>query len=214
MLLQNLQEAQSLNTAGASMLAKNNRKGAVRAFKTAVQIMESVSMSPEADGKIRSNQEQPCGAMGSMPSLDDSFYVYNQPLLFHVLPQAIDMGFYNGIIMFNLALVFHQEAVFRGDFAKFQKAKNLYQLCINLMTGDKTAASGAVILAAMNNSVHASLRLGAYDDFRSGIENLTEQAAAVSTQKSTAPTPFERMHLEEFYLNITLASEPTTAPVA
>ena len=214
MFLQGLQEAAHLNVAGASMLANNNRGGAVRAFKSAIQIMETLSMSPEADGKIRSNKEQVFGAIDMPVGVDESFFVFNQPLIFQVSPEALDMGFYNGVIMFNLALAFHQEASLKGDFAKFKKAINLYHLCTNLLAGDMTAASGGVILAAVNNSTHAFLKLGAYDQFRDGIQRLAEQAASLASQEVSAPSPFEQHHFEEFYLNITLAHEPTTAPVA
>lgn len=230
MFLQHLQEAAHLNVAGASMMANNNRGGAVRAFKTAIQIMEALSVNPEADGKIRSNQEQACSAM-EMPAhsqfhqtkgvCDEVFFVFNQPLLFHVTPEALDLGFYNGVIMFNLALAFHQEASRMGDHSKFTKAVNLYNLCANLLAGDTTAASNAVILAAVNNSTQAYLKLGAYDHFRDGIQRLSEQAACLAAHQevasdttSTTPLPFEQNHFEEFYLNITLAHEPTTAAVA
>lgn len=213
MFLQGLQEAAHLNVAGASMLANNNRGGAVRAFKTAIQIMETLSMSPEADGKIRSNREQAFGSI-DMPGLDEAFFVFNQPLLFHVTPEALHMGFYNGILMFNLALAFHQEAALKGDYAKFKKASNLYQLCANLLAGDETAAASAVVLAAVNNIAHAHLKLGAYDEFRDGIDSLADHATRLSSQDISAPTPFAQRHMEEFYLNVTLAHEPTTAAVA
>ena len=228
MFLRQLQEAAHLNVAGASMMANNNRGGAVRAFKTAIQIMEALSLSPEADGKIRSNEEQACVAM-EMPAHNhfqtkgacgEDFFVFNQPLLFHVSPEALDLGFYNGVIMFNLALAFHQEASRNGDHSKFTKAVNLYNLCANLLAGDTTAASNAVILAAVNNTTQAYLKLGAYDHFRDGIERLSEQAACLASHEelasgaSTTPLPFEQNHFEEFYLNITLAHEPTTAAVA
>ena len=229
MFLEHLQEAARLNVAGASMMVMNNRGGAVRAFKTAIQIMETLSVSPEADGKIRSNQEQGCAAM-KIPAHsvyqtkggdDEDFFVFKQPLIFQINPVALDLGFYNGVIMFNLALAFHQEAIRSCDHSKFSKSINLYNLCANLLVGDTTAASNAVVLAAVNNMTQVYLKIGAYDLFREGIHRLSQQAASLASLQEDAFTtasavhfPFEQKHFEEFYLNITLAHEPTTAAMA
>jgi len=218
--MEQLQEAARLNSVGASRLASNDRSGAVAILKTAIQIMDTISRAPEVEGHIRSNQEQVAGALDMPEScavMDDTFFVYNRPLLFQVSPQALDLGFYNAVLMFNLALAFHQEAVHRGQAAKFQKAANLYHLCYNLLAGDATACSGALILAAMNNATHAYLKIGAYDKFREGLQDLEQHAAYYAALQSSpldAAAPFDAKHFEEFFLNITLAQEPTAAPCA
>lgn len=94
------------------------------------------------------------------------------------------------------------------------KAINSYQLCLNLLAGDTTVSSRAMLVAASNNVSHVYYKLDDYQAFRDTLEDLESQAAQLASQNISPPTAFEARRFEEFFLNITLAQEPMTAPSA
>ncbi|CAB9526780.1 expressed unknown protein [Seminavis robusta] len=208
-----LQEASRLNCLGATMLTNHDFHGALSAFRSAIQIMEATSRTEEAYGKLRSNQEKVCAALEMADFADtEAFFVFNKPLVFEMAPQVVDLSFFNAIIIYNLALTFHHVAVRRGDLNKLRKAVHFYQLCCNLIHEDSTASAASLLLAARNNATHAYLKLGDYEKFREGMIHLQQDTANLSAQGSASL--FEEQHLQEFFLNITLAKEPTAAPSA
>jgi hypothetical protein len=215
MFMQSIQEAARLNYLGASLLANNDAGGALAAFRGAIQIMEATSRTEEAFAALRSPQEKVCWAL-EMPDFDSvgAFFVYNKPLVFECTPQVVDLGFFNAVIIYNLALTFHLAASRRGDASKFKKAIHFYQLCYDLIVSDDTASAGALLLAARNNSTHVSLQLGDYESFREGINSLEKDVGRLSAQGESFNTFFDACHLQEFFLNITLAQEPLAAATA
>ena len=215
MFAQSLQEACRLNFIGATLLSRDDPNGAVSAFRTAVQLMEALSRTDEAIDQIRSNHEKMVYSM-EVPDADeaDSFFVFNKPLLFQVSPSAGDLGFYNAVIIYNLALTFHLTAIRRGGDSKFRKALHFYNLCADLLAQDETASSGTLLLAVLNNATHAHLQLGDYKEFRAGIEKVEKHAAQLTQRNASRPPVFEPHHFDELFLNITLAHEPTAAPMA
>lgn len=216
MFAQQLQEAARLNFIGANMLVNDDPNGALSAFRTAIQLMEALSRTEEAIGQLSSSREKLCYAMDT-PETDenDSFYVFSKPLLFQVSATEGDLGFYNAVIIYNLALTFHLAAVRRGGDARFRKSLHFYSLCTDLIARDQTASAGSLLLAVMNNSTHAHFQLGNYKDFRDGLESL-ERHAVELTQNHIGGLPpvFEAHHFDEFFLNITMAHEPTAAAMA
>lgn len=215
MFLQNIQEAARLNCLGASLLANNDASGALAAFRGAIQIMEAASRTEEAFVMLRSPQEKVCWAL-DMQDLDSvgAFFVYNKPLVFGGNQQVVDLSFFNAVIIYNLALTFHVVASRRGDESKFKKAIHFYHLCYDLIVADDTASAVALLLAARNNSTHASLQLGEYEKFREGLKSLATNVDRLSARGESSTTFFDNRHLQELFLNITLAQEPMAAATA
>ena len=213
--MQDIQEAARLNYVGASLIANNDASGALAAFRCAIQIMEATSRTEEATEMLRSPQEKVCWAL-AMPDMDgvDTFFVYNKPLVFEVKPQAVDLGFFNAVIIYNLALTLHLVARRRGDNSKFRKAIHFYRLCFDLILADETASAKALLLAARNNSTHALLQLGEYEKFRQDLKSLEKDAERLVARDQACTTFFDAHHLQEVFLNITLAQEPIAAATA
>lgn len=212
---QNLQEAARLNYSGASLLASNNAAGAIKVFKAALQIMQVLTTAPEASEEaIRSNKEQRCSAF-ELSGFVDCFYVFDKALLFDV-SQHVDLGFANAIIMFNMALCFHQHGLRLSQETKLRKALNIYELCIQLIANDKTVSSGSLLLAAMNNQAHVHYALSDYHQARQGLDQLQICAESIICMSGTQTesSAFSARDFDEFFLNIALTQPPTVAPSA
>jgi hypothetical protein len=149
--------------------------------------------------------------------MGDSFYVFNKALTFDVPQEEVDLGFFNAVIMFNLALSFHQHGLVFGQEDKLRKSIHIYGLCAKLLEGDATASSGSLMLAAINNKAQVYFTLSEYDQARQELDQLKTCAESVvkMMDNSTSETsPFQPRDIDEFFLNIALMQPPTAAPMA
>lgn len=217
MFYRQLQEAARLNFTGASLLASNDAGNAVKALKAALQIMQNLTMTPEADDHaIRFHKEQVCSAI-ELPQMCDSFYVFNKALIFNVT-EEVDLGFYNAVIMFNMALAFHQHGLAFGQDNKLRKAIHIYGLCSKLLDGDKTASSASLLMAAINNQAQVHYALSEYENARQVLDQLKacaeDAVATMDTETTNESSPFQPQDMDEFFLNIAITQPPTAAPMA
>lgn len=224
--MERIQEACRLNNIGAMHLSCQDAGTAVKAFKTALAIMEEVASDESSANLCCQSQDMMPATAGCpsvvVPGLEDDFFIYNRALLLDasIVNSAanIDLPFANAIILFNLALTFQQRGKACGDTAKLQKAVYLYQVASKLITNMASTCSGALALAALNNRAQILYSMGEYAQARSLLDEMSSLVKIVPSPvddgHGNANSTFARYHFDEFFLNATTAQAPTAAPSA
>lgn len=202
--LEYLQQIAHLNKVGVSCLATGRRGEAVKAFTNALVVLSRVTHHPSSDElfqyKVQQCSMQPIGGM------EKSFYLYSNAFVFEASMEA-DIAFCSGLILFNLALAFHQKGIQSGQEARLRKALSLYDLATQLIS-EISASTGALLLAALNNSAQVQFELGDYHVACETLELLQGEAMHVPSGI------LEQEHIDQFFLNVALTRPPTTAASA
>jgi len=210
MKLSNFSEIASLNNFGVSALAKGNDGLAIKSFKAAMLPMRDAIVDSEyMDITFESKDHQVSGFLPIDSFGCSSFYIYRNGLLLNATEDT-DLIFCNSLILFNLALAFHQRGARCGHEAHLRKAQNVYSLCLELANGGIPCLS-ALRIAILNNSAHIQFELA---DYESASETLNSLHQEVSRVFSSDQTIFEQMHMDEIYLNVLLSTPPITAACA
>ena len=205
-----MHEIARLNQAGVAYLAVGERDHAVKAFTAALGIMSKVTQEPSSMQIFQSTHHQISGSQ-AISGLDTSFYVYNNGLIFDA-SEDMDIVFSNSIILFNLALAFHQRGIMCGQEVKLRKALSMYDLCLQLII-ELSPCSAALLLAALNNSAQIHFELADYQCASETLDALYGESAHVFLSECP-PALLEQYHIDQFLLNVSLAKPPTTAACA
>lgn len=211
-----LQEACQLNNSGASFLASGNAGSAVKALKSALVIMESISRDDAREDPIKSHlASDATQATVEIPGLDDPFFIYNRALLLDTTSiQEMDLAFSNAVVLFNLSLTFHQRGKTCCQEAKLQHALRFYELSANLVSNSSSNCSAALVMAALNNQAQICYNLCHYNVATHVLNQVRELAQEVSAPQDTS-SPFSQEVLDQIYLNVlTISHPPTTASSA
>ena len=229
-----LQEAYKLNNTGVACLFSNDAGAAVKAFKSALSIMERVSNDDASEDLILPDADHVDGCSWvEIPGLEDAaFFIYNRAILFGPSSsshQDMDLVFSNAAILFNLALAFHlhgqlcrREPLLRRAAFMYGHVIKLVAYLANNANSDRSSAT-ALAVTAMNNQaqiLHSDL-VCEYARARMVLE----QVRALSDQVQlllpddpaahhTSAALFDRSQFDEIYLNVALAQAPTAAPSA
>lgn len=202
--LEHLQQIAQLNKVGVQCLASGNGGDAVKVFKNALAHMGYVTQHPSSDDLFQC-KAQNCSShpIGNMES---SYYLYSSGFVFEAGVE-VDIAFCNAVILFNLALAFHQRGIQHGQEARLRKAVSFYDLSTQLIS-ELSASSGALLLAALNNSAQIQFELGQYDVACETLELLQGEAVNVP------PGVLEQEDVDQFFLNAALTRPPTVAACA
>lgn len=214
MCLSTLEEIARLNNAGVSYLAMGAGGQAVRAFKAALTIVSSISQrNHDASMTFFQNKQHCISRSQAVPGLNATFFVYSNGLLIDP-SEDTDIVFSNSLILFNLALAFHQRGMVYNQEDKLRKALSLYELCMQLMSeSELSPCSVALLLIALNNSAQILFELADYENAAVALEMLYQESVHVSLL-DCPPAMLEQHHIEEFYLNVLLTIRPTAAACA
>jgi len=146
-----LQQAAFLNSAGATGLMTGESSDAcLHVFNEALALMEQVSMCPDLQKvgseppRVSNTIECPSSfCSGSNDGSDDRFFVCRQALTFApdygTTPgvcniSEVDLSFYSAVIIFNMALTYHQTGLQQGDSPLLlQNALQLYDHCRQIL---------------------------------------------------------------------------------
>jgi tetratricopeptide (TPR) repeat protein len=210
-----IQEACRLNNLGVMHLSHQDAASAVKAFKTSLSIMEGVAGKADSADMCSSTANKCLSCPSAViAGLEDSFFIYNRALLLDPAFAQTDLAFANAVILFNLALTFHQRGKALGQLPKLQKALYLYDVSTKLIA-DMSSSAGALSLAALNNQAQILFALGEYSRGRELLDRVQSLAEQVPTPaEDDASSTFARYHFDEMYLNVTVSQPPTTAPSA
>ena len=207
-----LQEIARLNNFGVSYLAMGEGSQAVKAFKDALTIVSNFSEQKDDVSMCMFQKKQHCVSRSqAVTGLDGTFFVYSNGLLIDA-SEDMDIVFMNCIILFNLALAFHQRGMVYGQEAKLRKALTLYDLCMQLTSGD-SPCSAALLLVSLNNSAQIHFELADYEYAAEALEVLYQESETVSLS-DCPPALLDQRHVEQFSLNVLLTVRPTTAACA
>lgn len=210
MLMQKLHEIAHQNKVGVSYLAVGDGGNAVKAFKAALVTMSGIAQDPSTETLFLSKNHK-CTAV-DIPGLEkDSFYAFSKALVFEPSSE-IDLSFTNAILLFNMALTFHQRGSYAGETSKLCKAQSLYKLSCDLIN-EISSCSGALLLAAMNNQAQIHFELGNYAQAIDVLGAMGREANEICLAESPS-SPFTQEHFDQFYLNIAVTRPPIAAACA
>ncbi|CAB9522817.1 expressed unknown protein [Seminavis robusta] len=204
-----LQQIAHLNKVGVSCLASGSGADAVRAFKQALGVMAQVTQHPESSQLFQSRIH----ACSPVPihGMKTPFYLYSNGLVFEASTD-IDIAFVNSVILFNLALAFHQRGLQCGREQALRKALSLYDLSTQLIS-DLSACSGALLLVALNNSAQIQFELGEYQCSCETLQMLEGEAVHLPLADCSSAV-LGQEHIDQIFLNVALTKPPMTAASA
>jgi hypothetical protein len=139
-------------------------------------------------------------------NMEQPFYLYSNAFVFEAC-EDVDIAFCNALVLFNLGLAFHQRAINFGEEPKLRKAFSFYDLSMQLIN-ELSAYSGALLLAALNNSAQIQVELGEYQRACETLEVLQSEAIHVPAGL------LEQEDMDQFFLNAALTRPPTAAACA
>ena len=204
-----LDQIAQLNKIGVLSLASGSEGEALKAFKQALVTMGQLTQHPESEvhfmSKVQTCTTQP------LQGLNSSFYLYNKAFVFEGNLQ-LDIAYANALILFNLAITFHQRGISQRDESKLRRALSLYDLSIQLIS-ELSPYSGALLVAALNNSAQIQYGLGDYQGACETLELLENEAVHLPLSACSQDVLGEEQ-IEQIFLNIALTMPPTVAASA
>ena len=209
------------NNAGVSYLERADSQNAERCFRAALQ---SVQHHVEADDAILVEKPPSLPLYSTpMPFLsDDAFYVFDQAWVLSTAVlndttatsrQTIESA--AALIVFNLALTFHQLCLLSGDGTMLQRACKMYSLSAQMASTTLDATTHAVLDVVSNNNL-------AHLHWRCQGDHLKAQELLDGMQTSMARVVLEEEHcvldleqLDEISINnVTAQTGPTGTAAA
>jgi tetratricopeptide (TPR) repeat protein len=215
---QQVLNAAQLNQTGASCLAAYQLERAQKCFQIA---LESVALASQ-DVFIFDNQQQleeqwALTLMTSQESFsraiprENEGFIYSKPFFFN--PEATmteeDIAPYGGVILFNLALTYHERSRFLGE-SSLRLALRMYDKCLTLLKNANSFDCSNVIIAALNNQaqIHEVLL-----DYRNA-SNRFKVLADFLHQADVRTDTLEPDDLRDIFHNIFFFKVPTCAAIA
>ena len=207
-----------LNQSGASCLTANQLEQAQKYFELALQTITLAGHDMMASDNTTSQQPlSPKSLVVSQQSiskrassLSDSF-IYSKPFFFN--PAATlaeeDIAPYGGVILFNLALTYHERSRTVGESA-LRLALRLYEKCLSLLKHATTFDCSNVIIAALNNQAQIFEELLDYQRAGLRFKLLADFLKEDDVRKDT----LEPDDLQDIFLNISFFKFATCAAVA
>lgn len=203
-----LQEIARLNNQGAACLASGDDSNAIKAFKSCLALMQDIAGT--ADLSLFSSQMSSAFTSVEVPGLTDEvfyLYIYNRALFLKASPYGPDLSDANAIVLFNLAMVFHQRGMLCGQEVKLHKAVHLYDFCTKLIEGT-TSSMGALVMAALNNQAQIHFSLCNYLKSVEMAERIRLVSEHVQFPSPNMTSAFEQHHFDEIYLNLLIFTQP------
>lgn len=221
------QQASLLNADGVECLTRCDGEGAYRSFKRALQVVTIMTREME------DQNDAPKGpALEFWPSSkpvprlqDDCYYVYNHGLVFASpsTPTQHNMAFCAAVIIFNIALTYHQRGL--------PKASSLYEQVATIVRACTSADQDTTVvsydenahvlqLIARNNHTHTLKAMGQLDLAQEGLEDLQELLYSVRLPEVCNTTLHPSLLittsdvLEELALNVLVPGTTVVAAAA
>ena len=220
-------ETSCLNRNGAVLALQGNASEASNWFRSAMQVLVNLTagqntMPPRDVSSIAPRNV--ASAPLDFPK-EDSFRIYNSLLIFEPRESAASTGtqsqydvtYYSSVILFNLALIYHQRAVTTGELQMYRAADQMYfkGLAILQSFPDYVDVDMAALrLSILNNRAHIRLSLGrgqSGDEVDAG-EEIRAISCVLLNSGSQLPQ-LEADMINQFIIN-TLVSGPQCAPSA
>lgn len=202
-------------------LASNDHGNGVKFLKKALVIMESICRDDGNDDVILVNPTQPSTHQPfvEIPGMGhDTFFVFNRALVLKPAAKLLlntDLVFLNAVIIFNLALSFHQRGHVPGQESKLRKALQLYSVVVKLIEDIPTPTHGAFLAVVMNNQTHIHRELCDFQMAYAVLEDIQMLTEYIPSTVDSATSAFSVALFDEIYLNVTLwCRMPTTAAPA
>lgn len=225
-MIEQIKRAAELNQRGASFLAAGNYESALPCIHEALETIATASHNPllsfwEAPGRPDPLRMLPPSLLflpdnqkdTTIRTIEDDAnqFIYSKPFFFN--PEASfaqeEIISYGAIIIFNLALIYHNKARTFGEEALIT-ARRLYDNCLELLKHGSRFDCSNVIIALLNNraAIHNELF-----EFRESCQNFKLLADLIGKSIVRTDT-LDKGDLRDIFLNIHFYKIPTCAPCA
>lgn len=214
---QEVVNAAHLNQSGASCLAANQLVQAQKYFQLALETITLAGhdLSDSDSTRQQSMSTKPLmvsqESISKRSSCDSEGYIYSKPFFFN--PAATlteeEIAPYGGVILFNLALTYHERSRTVGESA-LRVALSLYEKCLALLKHATSFDCSNVIIAALNNQARIYEELLDYQ--RAGLR--FKLLAEFLNEEEVRTDTLETDDLQDIFLNIFFFKIPTCAAVA
>jgi hypothetical protein len=207
--------AAQLNRTGASCLATNQLERARKCFQMA---LESVTLTSQDVFIFNSQHQQESQEhMTSQESVsrvnpgESEGFVYSKPFFFNpeVTMADGDIAPYEGVILFNLALTYHERSRLLGE-SSLRIALRMYDMCLILLKNANTFDCSNVIIAALNNQARIHEELLDFGNACNRFKLLADFLHMADVRTDT----LEPNDLQNIFLNIFFFKVPTGAATA
>lgn len=220
-------ETSCLNRNGVVLALQGNASEASNYFRSAMQVL--VNLTAGQPRMLRAASSIAPRNISSVPldfPKEDSFCIYNSLLVFDPHTSAppaglqtdYDVSYYSAVILFNLALVYHQKAVATGELTFYRAADHMYLKGLIILQNFPEYADvdmTALQLSIMNNQAHIHLKLG-LSESPNTVDAAAEEIRAISSMLLHSGSQLPQLEAEminQIIIN-TLVSGPLCAPSA
>jgi hypothetical protein len=220
--MNSIKYACSLNNQGVDFLVSGQSTRAIKAFQSAVGLLEQAVNDAErtsCTGMNLLSQEatQPfCESFSTVPGLQDMHcYVYDHGIIITDTSKGESdemLALFTAIVLFNLALTTHRQGIL-GSEKSLKKASLLYSLAEKLLTRctiPEDASTTILTLLALNNKAQIH-----YDQCEY-LHSVDCMKTILKIMGSVQDLYFTLSHedLEGILLNVVLLNPPTAAQAA
>jgi hypothetical protein len=222
--MDSLKHALRLNNEGVRLLLANKDHESVSCFTQSLNLVKHALSTTNSD-----QQQQPPsasiihGSTYSIPNLyDTSCFIFGDAITFaednnDLLQRSgeQDMHVYSAVIILNIAMAYHRQALLTGSAPCRFKAEKMYDMVTTLVANseDNHGTSLLVKIAAINNLSQLRFDEGDYEASREGFEYLGALINYAEAHLSSSLTSQEDT-FQGMVLNVLLVMAPETAAAA
>ena len=204
-----IHNAALLNQTGAAYLASNQPDQALKCFQTALEFVTHADDLSMNDITSSHSSRQSLTTARSEENEDD--YIYTKPFFFNPAASMTEeeIAPFGAVILFNLALSYHERAKAVGD-SNLRVAMKFYDKCLSFLRHHSNFDCSNVIIAALHNQARIHEQL--CDFLLAGLKYkmLSDFLERDEIRIDTLGTE----DLRAICLNIYFFQFPTCAPVA
>lgn len=224
-----VKRASALNNHGAVLIVQGDRKRATAAFQGALAVMKDAS-SASAGLTDHENQERSDVADHSHPfrafvagvqtashktPINEEHSIYTRPFVFDesLIPtQDIALPLYSAVILFNLGLSLHDEALTDSEVC-LRRAAHIYRMCLQILETIAQHCPSAVVVAvaALNNKAAIHFELCEYIESKTCWVLLSQLFASA---QAVMRVGMDATALERIFMNVQTADFPSAAGAA
>lgn len=237
-----VQRAAGLNQAGISAMLCCTPNVALKAFKQSLALLQTaIGLEEEGDDHdmlLKNTSDDTTTSAHhlwcseELKGLEDPFFLYNRTLMFNPNNHK-SVTTATSAVLFNMALVFHQQGQMMGNLRHLQKALSLYSCSLEIspppsdiatMSSQSLTVLHGLVVATLNNMAVIYHKLGCYDKSQDTkdralpiLEQLcihNEEQKQHQQQQPGKLSPFQDTDIAEFYLNFVTLTPPTMAASA
>jgi hypothetical protein len=220
--MNSIKYACSLNNQGVDFLVSGQSARAIRAFQSAVGLLEKAVNDAERTAytvmevSIQETTQPFCESVSTVPGLQDIHcYVYDHGIIITDTSNGESeemLALYTAIVLFNWALTSHRQGIL-GSETSSKKASLLYSLAEKLLsrcTILENTPTTILTLLALNNKAQIHYDQCEYVQSVDCMKAILEIMGSVQGLYSTLGND----DLEGILLNVILLNEPTAAQAA